>query len=225
LGNVQPKIWLIGVDANTASTLSGLLSSHGFATEQVSEKPVTFDRHPKPTAVVLGVVEAGMPALNVVVSARKLVPPIPVVVLVGADQARVAVEALKLGATDAVVMPADPLDLLSIIRAAHQEESVGGRPKLEYPPRSPADAAVFVSSSPKMLEMWNVASRVARTDVPVLILGESGAGKEVVARFIHRHSRRADKPVVKVNCAALPQDLLESELFGYERGAFTGAVG
>ena len=224
---MQPKIWLIGVDANTASTLSGLLSSHGFATEQVSEKPVTFDRHPKPTAVVLGVVEAGMPALNVVVSARKLVPPIPVVVLVGADQARVAVEALKLGATDAVVMPADPLDLLSIIRAAHQneEESVGGRPKLEYPPRSPADAAVFVSSSPKMLEMWNVASRVARTDVPVLILGESGAGKEVVARFIHRHSRRADKPVVKVNCAALPQDLLESELFGYERGAFTGAVG
>src|SRR3989454_7718760 len=168
-----------------------------------------------------------MPALNVLVSARKLAPPIPVVVLVGPDQARIAVEALKLGATDAVVMPPDPADLLSIIRAAHQndEESGGGRSKLEYPPRPPADAAVFVSSSPKMLEMWNVAGRVARTDVPVLILGESGAGKEVVDLFIHRHSRRADKPVVKVNCAALPHDLLESELFGYERGAFTGAVG
>jgi len=224
---MQPNIWLISVDANMASTLSGLLSSHGFIAEQVSEKPVTFDRNPKPTAIVLGVVDAGMPALNVLVSARKLVPPVPVVVLVGPDQARIAVEALKLGATDAVVMPADPLDLLSTIRAAHQneEERAGGRSKVEYPPRLPADAAVFVSSSPKMLEMWNVASRVARTDVPVLILGESGAGKEVVARFIHRHSRRADKTVVKVNCAALPQDLLESELFGYERGAFTGAVG
>src|SRR2546428_2101823 len=226
-GNMQPRIWLIGVDANVASTLSALLSSDGFVTEQISEKLITFERHPKPTAIVLGVVDAGMPALNVLVSARKLSPPVSVVVLVGPDQARIAVEALKLGATDAVVMPPDPADLLSIIRAAHQndEESGGGRSKLEYPPRPPADAAVFVSSSPKMLEMWNVAGRVARTDVPVLILGESGAGKEVVARFIHRHSRRADKPVVKVNCAALPHDLLESELFGYERGAFTGAVG
>ena len=226
-GNMQPRIWLIGVDANVASTLSALLSSDGFVTEQISEKLITFERHPKPTAIVLGVVDAGMPALNVLVSARKLFPPVSVVVLVGPDQARIAVEALKLGATDAVVMPADPADLLSIIRAAHQndEESAGGRSKVEYPLRRPDDAAVFVSSSAKMLELWNVASRVARTDVPVLILGESGAGKEVVARFIHRHSRRADKPVVKVNCAALPHDLLESELFGYERGAFTGAVG
>ncbi len=217
----------MGVDANIASTLSGLLSSHGYVTEQLPEKPVTFDRNPKPTAIVLGVVDTGMPALNVLVSARKAVPPIPVVVLVGPDQAKIAVEALKLGATDAVVMPADPAVLLSILRAAQQndEGSASGRSKPEYSQQPAADAAVFVSRSDKMLEMWNVASTVARTDVPVLILGESGVGKEVLARFIHRHSRRADKPVVKVNCAALPHDLLESELFGYERGAFTGAVG
>src|SRR5207253_7994160 len=103
--------------------------------------------------------------------------------------------------------------------------SANGRSKPGYLQRPAADAAVFVSRNPKRLEVWRVATTVARADVPVLILGESGVGKEVLARFIHRHSRRADGPLVRVNCAALPHDLLESELFGYDRGAFTGAVG
>src|SRR5204863_5489715 len=86
------------------------------------------------------------------------------------------------------------------------------------------DSGDFMSLSPKMAQVKNVARQVAGTDVPVLMLGESGVGKEVLARYIHTHSTRADKPFVKVNCAALPDDLLESELFGYERGAFTGAL-
>ena len=210
-----------------ASALSALLSSHGFATVQVTEKDLAFGRDPKPTAILLSAVGAGMPALNALVSAQKVVPPIPVVVLVGPDQARIAVEALKLGATDAVVMPVENADLLSIVQSVRQkdEESASGRSKRAYPQRPAEDAAVLISRSPKMLQMWDVATTVARTDVPVLILGESGVGKEVLARFIQRHSRRADKPLVRVNCAALPHDLLESELFGYERGAFTGAVG
>jgi two-component system response regulator AtoC len=81
-----------------------------------------------------------------------------------------------------------------------------------------------IVGSPEMARAYEIANLVARRDVPVMITGESGVGKEVLARFIHCHSRRADKPLIRVNCAALPDDLLESELFGYERGAFTGAT-
>jgi two-component system, NtrC family, response regulator AtoC len=82
----------------------------------------------------------------------------------------------------------------------------------------------FLAASPAMQKVRKHVAKVAKVDIPVLLLGESGAGKEVLARLIHRHSRRANKPLIKVNCAALPHELLESELFGYEAGAFTGAT-
>src|SRR5437870_10287400 len=81
-----------------------------------------------------------------------------------------------------------------------------------------------IVGSPEMTRAYEIANLVARTDVPVLITGESGVGKEVLARFIHTQSGRGRKSLVRVNCAALPDELLESELFGYERGAFTGAI-
>jgi two-component system, NtrC family, response regulator AtoC len=211
--------------SSVASGFRDTLLSHGYVTEQIPTDIFrTLQRDTTPTAIVISVVDTGKYGLNALVSARKAVPRIPVLVLVGSDQAKVAVEALKLGATEVYVMPVNPGDLLSFLRKV-QENHRAGATALEYSLQSVPDTAVFLSRNPNMLELWNVAARVARSDVPVLILGESGVGKEVLARFIQRHSRRADKPLIKVNCAALPGDLLESELFGYERGAFTGAVG
>jgi two-component system response regulator AtoC len=96
---------------------------------------------------------------------------------------------------------------------------------LHHEDRRPAAAAdgLFLTADPHMLELRKLAQRVAATDAPVLIMGESGVGKEVLARFVHAQSRRAQAPFLKINCAAVPHDLLESELFGHERGAFTGA--
>src|SRR5207245_2562222 len=99
----------------------------------------------------------------------------------------------------------------------------------ETPAHTPAMSSIsetgdcFVTLNPAMRRLADITQRVARTDVPILIAGESGVGKEVMARHAHVHSGREDRAFVKVNCAALPHELLESELFGYERGAFTGA--
>jgi two-component system response regulator AtoC len=103
-------------------------------------------------------------------------------------------------------------------------ERVGGESELEVVQLTErASATEFVSASPAMDAVWRIVSRVASTDVPVLIRGESGVGKDVVARTIHAKSIRKGRPFLKINCAALPANLLESELFGYQRGAFTGA--
>lgn len=131
-----------------------------------------------------------------------------------------------MGASDYLTKPFEEQELELAIEDVLRKKSLQEEVKhlrLQLPQYG--ESGDFVSTSPKIAQIKEIARQVAATDVPVLILGESGVGKEVLARFIHFHAGRADKPFVKVNCAALPHDLLESELFGYERGAFTGALG
>jgi two-component system response regulator AtoC len=132
---------------------------------------------------------------------------------------------MKMGAADFLVKPFEEQELELAIENVTEKQKLREEVKtLKRHLDQYTEQGDILSTNPKVLRIREIAKHVADTDVPVLITGESGVGKEVLARFIHMNSFRRDKPFVKVNCAALPNELLESELFGYERGAFTGAL-
>ncbi|HLK35837.1 MAG TPA: sigma-54 dependent transcriptional regulator [Polyangiaceae bacterium] len=150
-------------------------------------------------------------------------PELPVVLVTAHGTIDTAVEALKRGAFDFVTKPFDKDEVRQIVAKALKTRELRGA---DATPTPAALAARFgiIGSSPGIAELYAILERVADTPTTVLITGESGTGKELVARAVHEHSSRKDKPFIKVNCAAIPKELIESELFGYERGAFTGAV-
>jgi DNA-binding NtrC family response regulator len=200
-----------------------------------------------PQAVLLDLRMPGLDGFEVLRRYRAEGGTAPVIALSAMDEKEAVVKAMRLGASDYLVKPIEPEELKEAIErcSVALRLSPGDEPQAapiipsarpsEPPPvlgstRISADGprrgvpADFVASSPAMLGIWDMVDRVAETDVPVLIRGESGVGKEGIARTLHDRSPRRGKPFVKINCAALPSELLESELFGHERGAFTGAT-
>jgi two-component system response regulator AtoC len=149
-------------------------------------------------------------------------PSLPIVMITAHGTVDTAVEALKLGAFDYLTKPFDKDEVRQIVAKALKTRTLSGE---EATTQIESDAKFgIIGSSQGINELYAVLERVANTPTTVLITGESGTGKELVARALHEHSTRKDKPFIKVNCAAIPKELIESELFGYERGAFTGAV-
>ncbi len=151
---------------------------------------------------------------------RQHFPEVPVIVLTAHGTVDSAVEAIKLGAHDFITKPFDELELAQVIakamghaRAAQQAVHADAQGRFE-----------IIGRTPGMKQVFSLIEKVADSPTTVLIQGESGTGKELVARALHEQSGRADKPFIQVNCGAIPENLFESELFGYERGAFTGAV-
>ena len=149
-----------------------------------------------------------------------------VIVMTGFQEVGPAVEAMKLGAYDYLTKPAkiEELDIL-IRKAAEKGQLVRDNTALRAHAPGAAPFGGILTRSVRMQEVLRIIERVAPTDSSVLVLGESGTGKELVARAIHEHSLRAERPFVPIHCGALPREVLESELFGHEKGAFTGAVG
>ena len=180
-----------------------------------------------PSVIILDVMMPEMDGLETLRRIKTLNDALPVVMLSVVGKARTIVEAMSIGAADYLNKPLEEEELDIAIKKVIENNVLRG--EREYLQRQLNEqggnwGSGIVWISPKMTKIKELIEQIAETDVTVLIHGESGVGKEVIARAIHARSLRHDKPFVKVNCAALPEQLLESELFGYEKGAFTGAA-
>ena len=222
------SILVVDDDQSVRSYLSDFLTSCGYSIECAESGDQAVARLSAgyvPSLVVLDVVMPGINGIEVLENVKKINSFIPVIIISAAGQTKTVVDAMKMGAADFLVKPFEEQEMELAIQNVLEKQKLKEEVKtLKRQLDSYVDADDVLSTNPKVLRIKEIAKQVADTDVPVLISGESGVGKEVLARFVHNKSSRYDKPFVKVNCAALPDDLLESELFGYERGAFTGAL-
>ena len=174
-----------------------------------------------PDAVLLDLMMPNRDGIETLKEIRRTHSSLPVIVVSGAFSTMNVVAAMKNGATDFLCKPVVHEDLQKAITRALDLRGGSNYPAVERPPAQ--TASTFVGSNPRMREIQSLANQIGWSEAPVLVQGETGSGKEVIAREFHARSPRAKKLFLKLNCAALPSELVESELFGYERGAFTGA--
>jgi two-component system response regulator AtoC len=225
-------ILVIDDDEATRTSLCEYLAAAGYRTRGAAsgEDGLAALESSDEDAVLLDLVMAGLDGFEVLRRYRERGGKAPVVVLSALSEAEDVVRAMRLGATDYLPKPYDVSELELVLRRALETRPrpASAPATSSAPARSASQGAgdldgVPVTLSAAMERVWALVQRVADTDVPVLLVGESGVGKDVVARRIHAASHRASRAFVKINCAALPGELLESELFGHEKGAFTGA--
>ena len=224
--NDRVRVLVIDDDPGVRDYLEALVSRQGyqvFAADGGEEALRNLDES-RPDLVTLDVVLPGMDGLETLRELKKRLPEVPVVMLSGHGQARTIVEAMRLGASDFLRKPFEVEELELAFQKALEKHALKAEvEQLRGRARTETEMLLLDGENRKMKEVREIIEQVAETDITILIRGESGTGKEIVARSIFQLSNRRDCPFVKVNCAALPSELLESELFGFEKGAFTGA--
>jgi len=224
----MPTILVIDDDAEIRYSLSRVFSTRKYQVIEAAsgeEGVAVIKKGPPPDLVFLDVRMGGMGGIEALQHIRSANPKQLVVLMTAFGTAQTAIEAMKYGAFDYVMKPFDPAKVLALTDAAfkvHADLRAAG----EYKPSINSEdyKEGIVGSSPVMQEVFKIIGQVTASDVTVMITGESGSGKELVARSIWKHSHRANKPFIAVNCAAIPDNLIESELFGHEKGSFTGAT-
>src|SRR5580698_7333419 len=217
------RVLVIDDDASLRYTLEAVLTDAGLLVETAETGPkglAAFEARGA-DVVLTDLAMPEMDGMEVLSRMRASDPSVPVLMLTAHGSERVAVAAMKAGAFDYIPKPFDPDELVLAVRRAADWRDL----RLQNA-RLRTEAALgrtIVADSPAMKRVMDVVARVAPKDVTVLLTGESGAGKDVVATVLHAHSRRADKPLIRFNAAAIPSELAEAELFGHTKGAFTGA--
>ena len=219
-------ILIVDDDPQLRQSFEKLLNEEGHRvrTAATGEAALDMVRDAAPDLVIMDVRLPGKSGLETFRAMHEVEPKLPVIIMTAYGTTETAIEATKMGAFEYVLKPFDIPDILALIaQALDAGRFMRSRVEMNVSPDATSGDAIIGHSKP-MQEVYKAIGRVAPTDATVLIRGESGTGKELVARAIYQHSLRADKPFLVINCVAIPETLLESELFGYEKGAFTGAV-
>lgn len=218
MSEVRPRIAIVDDDPGQRQLLANALERAGYDTVRCEDGPQGLEAAAEASLMLLDVRMPGMSGLEVLEKVKKDRPQLPVILLTAYIDVRDAVNAMKQGALDYLEKPVDLDELIAAV-----DDALGATGRAISADGVPALPEGIVAESEAMRIVFQQAARVASSDATVLLLGESGTGKEVVAEYIHRHSSRGERPFVRVNCGALPETLIESELFGHEKGAFTGA--
>jgi two-component system, NtrC family, response regulator AtoC len=224
----KQQVMVVDDDLAMCGFLRSFLGTRGYAALTVTNADEAVRRFhaDRPAAVLLDVVMPGsMDGLAALAAFKKIDKNVPVIVISGQGRTNTIVQAMKLGASDFVCKPFEDAELEMLLGNALKQRQLSQEVQtLREQLKEQSRYTMLFGNSERMVAVRDLVERVSDTDVTVLIRGESGTGKELVARALHERSLRRDKPFVKVNCAALPTELLESELFGFEKGAFTGAI-
>lgn len=224
---MSEKILVVEDEENMRFFIVEALTKRGYDVEEAISAEEALEKIEilHPDLVLMDIRLPGMSGLEAMSRVKELDPLLPIILITASDSKEVALEATKKGAYDFFTKPFKLAEMEVVVNRALEkgrlqrelrelQERLDERYRFEN----------IIGQSGKMQEVLRLIKKVAYTDATVLIIGESGTGKELIAEAIHHHSRRKDKPLVKLNCAAIPEGLLESELFGHEKGAFTGAI-
>jgi two-component system nitrogen regulation response regulator GlnG len=223
----NPKILIVDDEENIRWVFKKAFGKKDFLVDTASsgEEALNKIQNNDYLAVFTDIFMEGMTGLELLKQVKKTKPDIKVVVMTAQDTMNNTIEAMRLGAHDYISKPFDFDEIFALVDKALAVQKIQAPPK-ETLKSSPEDFSIdaIIGKSKKMQEIFKTIGKSAASDLPILITGESGTGKEMVAQALHYYSKRSDRPFIAINCAAISRELLESELFGHEKGAFTGAL-